>query len=157
MENGAEIEVRRAGIEDAAEAARLLRAFNAEYEEPSPPLPVLAERMRGLLSGDSFVVLLAGRPALGIAVLRLRRALWSSGADAYLEELYVVPEQRRRGFGRRLLESAAAAARRAGADHFELTTAETDTEARALYESFGMTNHEGGPGGPRMLYYELDL
>jgi hypothetical protein len=29
--------------------------------------------------------------------------------------------------------------------------------ARALYESAGFTNDEGGPGGPSMLYYERDL
>ena len=44
-----------------------------------------------------------------------------------------------------------------GANHFELTTGETDTEARTLYESRGFTNREGAPDGPRMLYYELDL
>ncbi|HXS47201.1 MAG TPA: GNAT family N-acetyltransferase, partial [Solirubrobacterales bacterium] len=80
-----------------------------------------------------------------------------SATDVYLEELYVVPEQRGHGFGRALLEAAMAAAREAGADHFELTTGETDTEARTLYESSGLTNREGGPDGPRMLYYEIDL
>jgi len=59
--------------------------------------------------------------------------------------------------GKALLKAAIDAAREAGADHFELTTGETDTEARALYESFNLTNREGGPDGPRMLYYELDL
>jgi ribosomal protein S18 acetylase RimI-like enzyme len=54
-------------------------------------------------------------------------------------------------------EAAMEVARAAGADHFELTTAEADEAARSLYESFGMTNREGGPNGPRMLYYELDL
>jgi GNAT superfamily N-acetyltransferase len=157
MESSPESEVRRAGIEDAEEVAGLLHDFNSEYGEPTPPLRVLAERLRGLLADDSFVALLAGRPALGVAVLRLRPALWSSGADAYLEELYVVPRRRRRGIGRRLLESAMATARGAGADHFELTTAEADIAARSLYESFGMTNREGGPDGPPMLYYELDL
>jgi hypothetical protein len=32
-----------------------------------------------------------------------------------------------------------------------------DTEALALYESEGFTNREGGPDGPRMLYYEREL
>jgi ribosomal protein S18 acetylase RimI-like enzyme len=157
MADGERTEIRRAGVGNAAEAARLLHAFNDEYEEPTPAAAALAERLRQLLTEDSFLVLLAGAPALGVAVVRLRPALWSGGSDAYLEELYVVPERRRRGLGRGLLEAAMEVARAAGADHFELTTAEADEAARSLYESFGMTNREGGPNGPRMLYYELDL
>lgn len=150
-------EIRRAVAGDAGELARLLHAFNTEYDEPTPPREALAERLRELLAGGSVVALLAGRPAAGVAVLRLRPALWTLAADAYLEELYVVPERRRHGLGRALLEEAMATAREAGADHFELTTAEADVEARGLYESVGMTNFEGSPDGPRMLYYEIDL
>jgi hypothetical protein len=39
----------------------------------------------------------------------------------------------------------------------DLGTGETDTAARALYESCGFTNREGGPDNPIMLYYERDL
>jgi ribosomal protein S18 acetylase RimI-like enzyme len=49
------------------------------------------------------------------------------------------------------------AAREAGATHIDLGTGETDTAARALYESCGFSNREGAPDGPRMLYYERDL
>lgn len=150
-------EIRSAGPGDAIEAARLLHAFNTEYDEPTPPVAELAARVRELLEEKAIAVLLAGEPALGIAVLRIRPALWSEAGDAYLEELYVVPERRRRGIGRRLLEGAIDAAREAGGGHFELTTAEADVEARSLYESLGFTNREGDPDGPRMLYYELDL
>ncbi len=48
-------------------------------------------------------------------------------------------------------------ARERGAAHIELNTAESDVAARALYESSGFTNSEGGPDGPPMLYYERDL
>jgi GNAT superfamily N-acetyltransferase len=109
------------------------------------------------LADGAIVVLLAGQPPVGLAVLRLKPSLWSKAADAYLEELYVTPEQRGKGTGKALLQASIEAAREAGADHFELTTGETDTEARTLYESFNLTNREGTPDGPRMLYYELDL
>jgi ribosomal protein S18 acetylase RimI-like enzyme len=151
------VEIRRAGVEDSLEVARLLYDFNAEYDEPTPPVPELAERLGELLAGGAILVLLACEPAVGIAVMRLRPALRTRAEDAYLEELYVVPDRRRRGIGRRLLEAAISAAREAGADHFELTTGESDREARALYESTGFTNREGGPDGPSMLYYELDI
>ena len=150
-------QIRRASIEDAVDAARLLHDFNAEYDDPTPPVPALAERVGELLADEAIVVLLADRPPTGLAVLRTKPSLWSKAADAYLEELYVIPEQRGKGIGKALLTAAIDAARKAGADHFELTTGETDREARALYESFNLTNREGAPDGPRMLYYELDL
>ncbi len=149
--------VRRATSEDAVDVAQLLHDFNTEYDDPTPPVPVLAERVGELLAEEAIVVLLAGQPPVGLAVLRMKPSLWSQAADAYLEELYVIPEQRGKGIGKALLQAAIDTAREAGADHFELTTGETDTEARGLYESFGLTNREGGPDGPRMLYYELDL
>lgn len=152
-----EHEIRKAGVEDATDVARLLHDFNTEYDDPTPPVPVLAERVRELLAEGVIVVLLADRPPAGLAVLRMKPSLWSQAADAYLEELYAIPERRGKGIGKALLKAAIATAREAGADHFELTTGETDTAARALYESFNLTNREGAPDGPRMLYYELDL
>jgi ribosomal protein S18 acetylase RimI-like enzyme len=150
-------EIRRATVADAADAARLLHDFNSEYEDSTPGVPALTERLAELLAEGAITILLAAEPPLGIALFRIRPSLWSSAADVYLEELYVIPAQRGKGHGRALLNAAIEAAREAGADHFELTTGETDTEARGLYESRGFTNREGGPDGPRMLYYEIDL
>ena len=150
-------EIRRAEAGDAATVAQLLHDFNSEYEDYTPGVPVLSERLGELIASGEIVVLLAGEPAVGFALFRIRPSLWSKAGDVYLEELYVVPEHRGEGIGGALLDAAMGAARKSGADHFELTTGETDTAARALYESRGMTNREGSPDGPRMLYYELDL
>jgi GNAT superfamily N-acetyltransferase len=150
-------EIRRAGEADAKAIAQLLHDFNSEYEDYTPGVPALAGRLGELLANGEIAVLLADDPPTGFALLRLRPSLWAKAEDAYLEELYVVPEQRRKGIGRGLLNAAIDLAHEAGANHFELTTGETDTEARSLYESHGFTNHEGTPDGPRMLYYELDL
>jgi ribosomal protein S18 acetylase RimI-like enzyme len=157
MTRAAQSEIRRAGEDDAAAVARLLHDFNSEYEDFTPGVPTLTERIAELLAEDAIEVLLAGDPPAGFALFRIRPSLWAKAGDAYLEELYVIPAQRRQGIGRALLEASIKAARKAGANHFELTTGETDTEARALYESRGFTNREGAPDGPRMLYYELDL
>jgi ribosomal protein S18 acetylase RimI-like enzyme len=68
----------------------------------------------------------------------------------------VVPDRRGSGLGRALLDAAIELARERGAEHVDLTTAETDTAARALYESSGFTNREFPSGAP-MLYYEREL
>ena len=157
MAAAAESEIRRATAKDAGAVARLLHDFNTEYEDFTPGVPTLTERLGELLESGAITVLLAGESPLGFALLRLRPSLWSKTEDAYLEELYVIPGHRGKGHGRALLNAAIDTAREAGADHFELTTGETDTEARKLYESRGLTNRESSPDGPRMLYYELDL
>ena len=149
--------VRRADSGDAPEVARLLHDFNTEYSDPTPGVAVLTERTRRLLESGEIVVFLGGDGPDGIAVLRLRPSFWTGAPDAYLEELYVAPPLRRKGIGRALLEAVLAAAREAGAARIDLGTSEDDTAALALYESFGFTNREGGPDGPRMLFYERDL
>lgn len=150
-------EIRRAEASDAATVAQLLHDFNSEYEDYTPGVPALTERLGELLASEQVTVLLAGDPPLGFALFRLRPSLWSKAGDVYLEELYVIPEHRGEGIGGALLDTAIETARQLGADHFELTTGEDDTAARALYESRKLTNREGGPDGPSMLYYEIDL
>lgn len=151
-------EIRRASAEDAVAVAQLLHDFNSEYEDFTPGVAALTERLTELLAANEIVVLLAEaeRP-LGFALLRLRPSLCSKAEDAYLEELYVVPERRGEGIGGRLLDITIETARELGANHFELATGEDDRAARALYESRKLTNREGSPNGPRMLYYEIDL
>ena len=102
-------------------------------------------------------MLLAGEPPFGLALLRFRPSLWSGGPDTYLEELYVAPARRGAGAGRALLAGTIELARANGSEHLDVTTAEADTAAIGLYESFGMVNRERGPDGPLMLYYELEI
>lgn len=152
-----EIQVRRATAEDAAEIARLLRDFNLEFTEPTPEVEVLTETVRRLLESGEITVLLAGEGPDGLSLFRFRPGLWSEGLETYLQELYVVPDLRGEGIGRVLLERTLDLAREKGADGIDLNTGETDTAARALYESMGFTNREGGPEGPPMLFYEREL
>jgi ribosomal protein S18 acetylase RimI-like enzyme len=149
--------VRRAGVADAPEVARLLHDFNTEFSEPTPGVEVLTDRARRLLADGEITVLLGGEGPDGIAMLRFRPSIWTGALDAYLEELYVAPEQRGRGIGRALLETAMETARQEGASHMDLGTSEDDTAARSLYESCGFDNHEGRGSGPRALFYEREL
>lgn len=153
----AEVAVRRGEPDDADAVARLLYEFNTEFGEPTPDVEVLGARVRELIASGTIVVLLAGDGPDGLAQFRFLRSLWSGGLDLYLEELYVVPALRGNGIGRALLETTMETGRQAGARHVDLNTGETDTAARALYESAGFTNREGGEDGPSMLYYERDL
>jgi ribosomal protein S18 acetylase RimI-like enzyme len=148
--------VRRAIDADAEIIGRLLHDFNAEFDQPTPGHRALAERMKVLLGTGDTVVLLAEENS-GIAVLRFREAIWDEALECYLAELYVVPDQRGRGLGRALMESAITTARAEGATYMDLGTSEDDVAARALYESFGFINREGGPDGPVSYFYEREL
>jgi ribosomal protein S18 acetylase RimI-like enzyme len=152
----AEIPVREATVEDAPLIARLLHDFNTEYEEETPGVEELTRHATRLLSEGEMTVLLAP-DGDGLALLRFRPSVWTDKTEAYLQELYVVPEQRGEGIGEALLEAAIEASRKADAAWLELSTGETDVAARALYEKLGFTNREGGPEGPPMLYYEREL
>lgn len=153
--------VRRAGAEDAEGIGRLLHDFNAEYEMATASPAAIAERIRLLLAEEPrFTVLLVGAEDAspeGFAVLRFRAALASEGLECYVAELYVVPERRGNGLGRALMNEAISLARTEGADTIDLGTSDDDHAARALYESLGFVNREGGPDGPLSYFYELEL
>ena len=140
------------------ESARLLHAFNTEYAEPSPPVDQLARRLKELVATDRVVVLVAHHQTepVGVAVLRLQPSIWSEGQEAYLAELYVVPERRGQGHGRALLDEVVRVGREAGADYTFLVTSVDDVRAQRAYEAAGFRRTEG-EGGPLMLAYERDL
>jgi len=149
--------VRLADPDDAAVIGRLLYDFNREFDEPAPAPAVLAERLRQLMAGGETLVVLGGDGPDGLAVLRFRAAIWSSGLECYLAELYVRPASRGQGVGRALMEAALREARLRGADTMDIGVDEPDLVARRLYESLGFTNRAGGAAGPLMYVYEREL
>jgi ribosomal protein S18 acetylase RimI-like enzyme len=143
---------------DCDEVAELLHRFQVEFDEYTPGAEVLAPRVREHIARDLSVFLLAGPRRVGVAQLRFRDYLHTGTPICYLEELYVVPERRREGHGRTLMETALDVARERGATSMELGTAVDDQAARALYESLGFTNLEkDGRPETQMLYYEREL
>jgi ribosomal protein S18 acetylase RimI-like enzyme len=141
-------------------AAQLLHDFNREYDEPTPPPDELAGRLAELLDDGHVTVLLARdrdtAEAVGVAVMRVQPSVWGRTQEAYLAELYVVPDRRGQGYGRELITEAMRLARERGADYAFLVTSEDDRLAQHLYEAAGFRRTEG-EGGPLMLAYERDL
>ncbi len=145
---------------DFATAARLLCAFNAEFDDPYPNEEWLADRLARLdRRGDTFVALAEEHQvAIGVAVARVRPQFWEDANECYLAELYVVPGLRGRGFGSGLLRFVIDEARVRDCTFMDLTTTDHDAQAMALYEAAGFDRNEGkGPGGPTSFYYELEL
>ena len=141
-------------------AARLLHDFNVEYDEPTPPSHELAARLAELVGAGHVTALLAraddGSEPVGVAVMRVQPSVWSQAQEAYLAELYVVPDRRGQGYGRELITEAMRVAQGLGADYAFVVTSEEDLLACRLYEAAGFRRTEG-EGGPLMLAYEREL
>jgi GNAT superfamily N-acetyltransferase len=147
---------RLATAAEAAVVAELLDRFNREFDTPTPGPDVLTARLERLLSGRDVMALLAGEPAEGVALLTLRPNVWYEGPVALLDELYVVPEQRRRGVGAALLKAAESACRERGSEILEINVDGEDIAARRFYERHGYANREPSQTQPQ-LYYFRDL
>jgi GNAT superfamily N-acetyltransferase len=148
--------VRVARIVDAPVLADLLDRFNAEYGDPTPGPAVLTRRLEHLLADANVFALLAGDPAVGLALLTLRPNVWVSGAVALLDELYVVPAERGRGIGTALLKAAEEECRRRGSALLEINVDGEDVAARRFYERHGYVDRKSGQLEPE-LYYHRDL
>ena len=131
--------VRLATPDDAAEIARLLHDFNTEFETPSPGVDALVPRLRELLAGEHTVALLAGEPALAVALVTLRPNVWYTGPVALLDELYVVPDRRGQGIGSAVIERYLAWARDRGVALLEINVDEEDVDAQRFYGRHGFT------------------
>jgi GNAT superfamily N-acetyltransferase len=147
---------RLATAAEAAVVAELLDGFNREFDTATPGLDVLTARLERLLLGPEVVALLAGEPAVGVAVLTLRPNVWYQGPVALLDELYVVAEHRGRGIGTALLKAAETTCRQRGSEILEINVDGEDTDARRFYERHGYTNREPNQTEPQ-LYYSREL
>jgi ribosomal protein S18 acetylase RimI-like enzyme len=132
------IEIRRAGPSDVDLIAPLFDAYRGFYGRASD-LPLAHGFLAERVGREESVVLLAvdettpcGFTQLYPLFSSLRcRAIWM------LSDLFVVPDRRGGGVGRRLMEAAHAFAKEQGAASIELDTAHTNTPAQTLYESLG--------------------
>ncbi len=155
MNSGIET-IRVATVADAQVLAELLDRFNGEFETPSPGQAVLTARLKKLLSGPNVVALVAGNPAVAVALLTLRPNVWYEGLVALLDELYVIPARRGRGIGAGLLKAAEAVVLERGGELLEINVDGEDTDARRFYERHGYTNRDLEQTQPQ-LYYHRDL
>jgi GNAT superfamily N-acetyltransferase len=148
--------VRQATADDADEVARLLHDFNTEFDTPSPGPEVLSERLRMLLAGHATIAILAGTPAVAVALMTLRTNVWYAGEVALLDELYVQPGLRGQGIGSAIIEELIRISRGRGVDLIEINVDEGDVEAQHFYERHGFSAAEPG-STERAFYYSQEL
>lgn len=139
MGQGSGCQVRPAGLGDVAVLARMNAQLIRDEGSRNPmALPELEARMRRWLAGEwrALLATVDGESA-GYALFRVTRDEYRPDLrEVYLRQLFVAPEQRRRGIGRRLLE-------RGRADDFPpgaavvIDVLEGNAAGRAFWEAMG--------------------
>jgi GNAT superfamily N-acetyltransferase len=148
--------VRVATVDDAADVGRLLHDFNTEFETPTPGADVLSARLRVLLGSPGTFAILAGRPALAVALVTLRSNVWYDGSVALLDELYVAPALRGQGIGAAVISKLLSLAHATGVDLIEINVDEADVDAQRFYVRHGFSSTEPG-SDERALYFFREL
>ena len=136
--------VRLANEDDGATVLELVRQYHAFEGVPFEERAVTAALQPLLQRGDAgrvWLVELAGA-AIGYVVLCFGYSLEFGGRDAFVDEMYLVPEHRGKGIGTKVLKTLIARARELGARALHLEVARDNERARRLYRSMGFSSRE---------------
>lgn len=133
-------EIRPAHVEDVQVILQLIRDL-ATYERAPDEVSATEEQLVEVLFGEKPVaeVLLAfeGKSPVGFAVYFYNFSTWLGRAGLYLEDLFVKPEKRGKGYGRALLVELAKIARDRGCGRMEWAVLNWNEPAIKFYRALG--------------------
>jgi ribosomal protein S18 acetylase RimI-like enzyme len=152
--------IRLASEADLDALIRLVTGFRAHLGLSTPVDAHLHASILTLLQDAATEFFLAcqacGRP-LGYVQARYRYSAWTTALEAELEDVFVIPEARRRGVGWRLVEFAIARATARGCRTIGLNTNERNAAAVALYQRLGFETERALWQGGRQLWLTKSL
>ena len=139
-----EIEIIRAAPADLDDILPLVADFHVEEEVESTPETRREAVAYALANPPVGEIWLARRDGALLAYLALAFgfSLAFNGRDSFLDEIYVVPEERGAGLGARLIEHVRADAASRGVKAMHLEVHPENERARALYERLGFELRE---------------
>jgi ribosomal protein S18 acetylase RimI-like enzyme len=146
VSNVSDLVIREATLQDEAELLRMMRGL-AEHEPGKIQFDELAARatFRKFLSLPAFGkvwLLCEGNAGVGYIILTMGFSFEFHGHDAFIDELYVVPDHRRRGFGRQALATVEQKAREMGVNAIHLEVDRGNDAAIELYRRSGYRDHD---------------
>src|SRR5437762_3000375 len=132
--------IRSARVEDVPIIFQLIRDL-ATYERAPNEVTATEEQLVDVLFGKrpAAEVLLAfeGKSPVGFAVYFYNFSTWLGRAGLYLEDLFVKPEKRGKGYGRALLVELAKIARDRGCGRMEWAVLDWNEPAIKFYRALG--------------------
>ena len=132
--------IRSARVEDVPIILQLIRDL-ATYERAPNEVTATEEQLVEVLFGEKPVaeVLLAfeGKSPVGFAVFFLNFSTWLGRPGLYLEDLFVKPENRGKGYGRALLIELAKIARERDCGRMEWAVLDWNEPAIKFYRALG--------------------
>lgn len=133
-------EIRTATRADVPVLLELIRAL-AEYEKLSDMVVTdeaqLERELFGPGSPAEALLCFAGSEAVGMAIYFHNFSTFLGRKGLYLEDLFVKPEHRGRGYGKALLLSLARIAHERGCGRFEWVVLDWNTPSIKFYEGLG--------------------
>jgi GNAT superfamily N-acetyltransferase len=140
MRDEAEVTIERVGEVDMAELLALMRAY-CDFYETSPRDDRLVALSKALLGdpgeGVQFIAREPGGVALGFATVYWSWDTTDAVRTGIMHDLFVKPEARGHGIGRKLIEACRGACRTRGAGKLVWQTAPDNETAQRLYDSTG--------------------
>jgi len=133
--------IRPATPEDVPQILAMIREL-AEYERALHEVVATEEHLRRTLFSEvpaafGHVAVAADGRVAGMAVWFLNYSTWLGSHNLYLEDLFVRPEHRGGGVGRRLLQTLAAICVERGYERLEWWVLDWNESARGFYSSIG--------------------
>jgi GNAT superfamily N-acetyltransferase len=142
MKEVADFQIRSARAEDVLVILELIRDL-AAYERAPHEVTATEEQLLNVLFGErpAAEVLLAfeGKSPVGFAVFFYNFSTWLGLPGLYLEDLFVKPEKRGKGYGRALLVELAKIARDRGCGRMEWAVLNWNEPAIKFYRALGAT------------------
>jgi len=136
------LSIRFATPRDAQVIVQFVRGL-AEYEREPEAVEVTPEMLRAQMeSADPpFECLIAEHDgvAAGFALFFRNYSTWRGRPGLFLEDLFVVPDYRRKGIGRALLQRLAAISTERGYGRMEWSVLDWNTPAHEFYRALGAT------------------
>jgi ribosomal protein S18 acetylase RimI-like enzyme len=139
-----EPQFRLAAETDAGTLLRFMReyyVFDGHGFEEQQAHVALIGLLRDAKLGRVWLIL-DGGGAVGYVVLCFGYSLEWLGRDAFVDELYLLEEYRRRGWGRKTIEFVEQEARSAGLRTLHLEVMRQNTAALEVYQRLGFAQHD---------------
>ena len=140
MKRPESFQIRPAHVEDVPLILELIRDL-ATYERAPDEVAATEQQLVKVLFGEKpaaeVLLVFEGRSPVGFAVYFFNFSTWLGRPGLYLEDLFVKPDKRGKGYGRALLVELAKIARDRGCGRMEWAVLDWNEPAIKFYRSLG--------------------